>query len=322
MGYAVRAENLSKKFGDEFAVKNMDFEIGEGEIVAFLGPNGAGKTTTVRLLNGVLNPTFGEAEVLGYSLIDNPKEIQKRSGVVTESLSLYERLTGTYNLEFHSDLYGVDSKIAEERITEITSFFGLSDYIDDPVETYSTGMKKKLSLAKALLHDPEILFLDEPTTGLDPETSKTVINYIKELNKEQKKTTFLCTHNLGVAEALATRIMLIDEGELVEVSTPKELRQKLWPETEVEIICKNWRKSLEKELNELSWVKRVEVIDKDRVMGRDDLDLVEVDIVGEDRTPDLVELFVDKDCRIYSIKDVDHSLEDIYFEIRGDSVEY
>ena len=322
MGYAVRTVDLTKKFSDEFAVKDMSFKIDEGEIVAFLGPNGAGKTTTVRLLNGVLNPSSGSAEVLGYNLSNNPTEIQRRSGVVTESLSLYERLTGLYNLRFHTNLYDMDSNVANDRIDELVSFFGLDKFINDSVETYSTGMKKKLSLAKALLHEPDILFLDEPTTGLDPETSKTVINYIKRLNKEENKTTFLCTHNLSVAESLATRIMLIDEGELVKVDTPSELRKELWPETEVNILCKNWSEGLKAILISKKWVKDVKVVEDIPGKNEEDFNRVKFDIIDEDYIPDLIELMINENCRVYSVTENDHSLEEIYFKIRGGEFEY
>ncbi len=321
MRHAVNVNNLSKKFGKDFAVEDLNFQIDEGEIVAFLGPNGAGKTTTIRLLNGVLQPTSGNAEVLGYDLSKNSNQVKSRSGVTTESLSLYERLSGRYNLEFHSELYNIDKDMAKSRIEQMIHFFDLEDYIDGPVETYSTGMKKKLSLAKALLHDPEILFLDEPTTGLDPESSKMVLEYIERLNKEEQKTTFLCTHNLQVAESLATRIMLIDKGELIKVAKPEELRNELWPETEVKIICKNWNKKIKNELKDRKWIQNISIVKKGKSITRNDLNEIVIDITDEDYTPDLAKYLVDMDCRIYSIEQTQHSLEDIYFRIRGENGE-
>ncbi|AZR72100.1 hypothetical protein BBF96_01045 [Anoxybacter fermentans] len=311
MDYAIEVQGLSKKFAEKYAVKDLNFQIQRGEIVAFLGPNGAGKTTTVRLLNGVLRPTAGTIKILGYELNRDVIKIQSRTGVVTETFTLYERLTGRYNLKFYGNLYGLKTDVINHKISAMISFFNFEDYIDRPVETYSTGMKKKLSLARALLHDPEILFLDEPTTGLDPEASRTVIKYIAKLNQEEKKTIFLCTHNLEVAEILATRIMLIDKGQLITIGTPDELKKKLWPDVQVDIECKMWGNEKKEKIYEIDWITDIKDIG-----NKEGVTKLSINVAERKYIPDLVEILIQQGCRIFSVVEKEHSLEEIYFKLR------
>lgn len=314
MTTAVSATGLTKQFGSRRALEDVTFQVAEGEITALLGPNGAGKTTTVRLLNGVLAPTKGSAKVLGYKLPDQALEVRARSGVVTETLTLYERLTGRYNLQFYGSLYGLSPQRTEERIAELASFFQLAGYIDDLVETYSTGMKKKLSLARALLHEPTILFLDEPTTGLDPESAHSVVEYVGQLSRQEGRTIFLCTHNLDVAETLASQVMLLDAGRLVASGSLEDLRKRLWPDIEVEISCQV-PSSEGDELRRLRQIARV--VESSRSLGSDGLARLVCLVAERGEIPRLVQSLVELDYRIFGVSERKHSLEDVYFQLRG-----
>jgi ABC-2 type transport system ATP-binding protein len=311
---AIAVDGVSKRFGDTLAVDDASFTVRRGDIAAFLGPNGSGKTTLVRLLNGVLGPTSGEVSVLGHDVTETPLPVQRRSGVVTESLSLYERFSGRYNLRFYGRLYDVPDDATSTRIEALSELLELRSYLDDPVETYSTGMKKRLLLARALLHDPDVLFLDEPTSGLDPQAARMVVDHVDAISREEDVTVFLCTHDLQVAERLATRIFFLDDGEIVATGTPTELRSELWPAVTVEVTLDGWSASIADDLAAAPWVH-----DLDPDVERSDVpdtSVVRVELASRDAIPKLVDQLVDAGGRLYRLDEDRHSLEDIYFRVR------
>ena len=211
---AINIENLKKSYdGQTNALNNISLSIPKGEIFGFLGPNGSGKTTAVRILNGILSSTSGHAEILGKSVGGNNIEIHRLCGVMTESSSCYENLTAEENLIFFGRMHGMEEKLLRQRADFILKRLELLDVRNKKVKTFSTGMRKRVSLAIALIHNPEILFLDEPTSGLDPENALNVLKLIKELAEENEVTIFLCTHQLKYAEDICTLYGFINNGD-------------------------------------------------------------------------------------------------------------
>lgn len=220
---AIYIENLIKSYdGSTNALNDISIGIPRGEIFGFLGPNGSGKTTTVRILNGILLPTSGYAEILGKSIVKNTLEIHRLCGVMTDN-SCYENLTAKQNLMFFGRMHEVEEKSLDRRTDYILERLGLSDVKDKKVKSYSTGMKKRISLAIALVHNPKILFLDEPTSGLDPENALNVTQLIKQLSTENEVTIFICTHQLKYAEDICTMYGFLNEGNILGVGTFDEL---------------------------------------------------------------------------------------------------
>jgi ABC-2 type transport system ATP-binding protein len=225
-------EGVTKRYGEVLAVDDMSFEVKPGEILGFLGPNGSGKTTTVRLINGVIFPEKGSISVAGYDTRKSGEAIRARSGVLTETASLYENLTVEQNLRFFAELYGVEEARVGERIGTLLGQFRLEGKRAAKVGTLSTGLKKRTAIAKALIHEPDLLFLDEPTSGLDPEAAREIVEHIRELNFG-RATVFVCTHNLAEAERFCTRFVFLDRGRILESGTLEELESKYVADVEL-----------------------------------------------------------------------------------------
>jgi ABC-2 type transport system ATP-binding protein len=223
--HAVRAEALTRQFNGTTAVRDLDLEITAGEIYGFLGPNGAGKSTTVRMLCTLLAPTGGRAVVAGYDVATQPGAVRLRIGAALQDVSLDPKQTGTELLQLQGLLYGLGGRATRRRIDELRQLIELGDALDRRVETYSGGMRRRLDLAAALVHNPDILFLDEPTTGLDPVTRRRVWEEVRRLNRELGMTIFLTTQYLEEADELAGRIGIIDRGSIVAEGTPVELKR-------------------------------------------------------------------------------------------------
>jgi ABC-2 type transport system ATP-binding protein len=221
--YAIITENLTKEFGKLKAVKNLSLKIPSGITFGYLGPNGAGKTTTIRLLNTIIKPSFGTAKVAGYDINSEKEKVKSKTGFLPESPGLYEKLTAREFLEFIGSLYYLEYNILSPRIDELLKIFGLQDKEYDLLEGYSRGMKQKVCLCAALIHDPEIIFLDEPTANLDPVAAKMVKSLISSLVKKANKTLFICTHFLDVAQDLCDIIGIINDGELKIQGSPQEI---------------------------------------------------------------------------------------------------
>ena len=219
----IQVENLSKKFGNILAVDNVSFEIKDGSIFGFLGPNGAGKTTTIRMLSTLIKPTSGNVIIDGRELSKNGEYIRSILGILTEMPGMYEKISAIENLKFFSGFYGLEEKKRKQNIEKYLKMFDLWDRRDDLVSIYSKGMKQKLAIARTLIHEPKILYLDEPTAALDPERAFMVRNFI-ENQKNEKTTVFLCTHNLEEASNLSDVVCII-KNRIIKISTLDDLQR-------------------------------------------------------------------------------------------------
>ncbi|HEY1801991.1 MAG TPA: ATP-binding cassette domain-containing protein [Terriglobales bacterium] len=222
---AIRVENLEKTFGDLTAVNKISFQVEKGEIFAFLGPNGAGKTTTIKMLTTLLNPTSGKIELDGLDPTVHRNEARQRFGIVFQDPSLDAEQTAYENMELHGILYKVPHKLRVQRTEELLKLFELWERRNDYVKTFSGGMKRRLEIARGFLHTPKILFLDEPTLGLDPQTRNQLWTHVKSVNESENTTVFLTTHYMDEADRVAHRIAIIDHGAIVAMGTPQELKQ-------------------------------------------------------------------------------------------------
>jgi len=219
---AISITNLTKQFEDKTALENLTLEVQKGELFGLLGPNGAGKTTTINILCGLIKPTSGAAQILGYDIEKDTQKVKELLGVCIQETAIYPYLTGTENLELFGNLYGIDKKTFRERSKLLLDKVGLTEDAKRITAKYSGGMKRRLSLALALIHDPQVAFLDEPTVAMDPQSRHAVWDFIKE-QKVKGKTIILTTHYMEEAEELCDRIGIIDHGKLIALGTPKEL---------------------------------------------------------------------------------------------------
>ena len=222
----IRVKNLVKKYGDFKAVRDISFEVEKGEIFAFLGPNGAGKTTTIKMLTTLSTPTSGSVELDGLNPVERHHEVRQRFGIVFQDPSLDDELTAYENMDFHGVLYKVPRKIRKARIEMLLKLFELWDRRDSIVKQYSGGMRRRLEIARGFLHTPKILFLDEPTLGLDPQTRNQLWTHVKKLNEQESVTVFLTTHYMEEAERVAHRIAIIDHGQIVAQGSSSELKER------------------------------------------------------------------------------------------------
>lgn len=227
----IRVDSLTKTYGEVQAVRGISFEVGQGEIFAFLGPNGAGKTTTIKMLTTLLRPTAGTVEIDGLNPATQQNEVRKRFGIVFQDPSLDDELTAWENMDLHGALYHVPGKIRAERSEMLLKTFELWERRESPVKQFSGGMKRRLEIARGLLHTPKILFLDEPTLGLDPQTRNQLWTQVKKLNETERMTVFLTTHYMEEADRVAQRIAVIDHGAIVAQGTPAELKAQTNSET-------------------------------------------------------------------------------------------
>lgn len=305
----IRCTDLTRCFGDLVAVDQLSIEIQQGEIMGFLGHNGAGKTTTVRLLNGVLTATAGVVEVFGMSAATQGSQIRARTGVLTETPSLEERLTGRENLTLYADLYAVPKDRVASRVDEVLDTMGLLDRADEKVAGYSKGMKQRLAIGRALLHDPEILFLDEPTAGLDPVSTRQVHEMVIALSHARNRTVFLCTHNLAEAQKLCDRVAVMRHGQLIALGSPAQLAAQLGRGQRIEL-----------EVEEADQPALIERLSHDPRVSKVEQrnGLIEITGLLRDQVPDLVRSLVDSDVSLYRIHPQAATLEDAYFVLQGE----
>jgi ABC-2 type transport system ATP-binding protein len=297
----IHTEKLTKEFGNNVAVDNLNLDVKEGEVFGFLGPNGAGKTTTVRMLTCLISPTAGKAQVNGYVVGQKDKEIRRNVGILTETPGMYDNLSAEYNLKIYASLYEVRNPAAQ--IEKYLRMLDLWDRRFDEVATFSKGMKQKLAIARTLLHEPRLLFLDEPTAGLDPEASHLVREFITELRKEGR-TIFLCTHNLDEADRLCDRIGVF-KSRLLVVDTPAKLRAQLFGRT----VVFHLRESDEvfvSVVQAMPFVQEAKILDDKLMVVVDDPDL---------RNPEIVRILVNAGADIRFVGELRHSLEDVYFQL-------
>jgi ABC-2 type transport system ATP-binding protein len=223
---AVKTIDLTKRFGEIIAVNEINLQIGSSEIFGLIGPNGSGKTTLIRMLTTVLKPTKGTASVVGYDIIRNPTDVRKSVGVVTQAMTLDVELSAYENMELYAKYYGVPHAVRRQRIKELLDVAGLADRGDFTVGSFSGGMKRRLELVRSLIHRPKILFLDEPTTGLDPQARNAIWEYLRKIHKEEEMPILITTHYLDEAENLCDRVAIVDYGRVVALGSPVDLKRK------------------------------------------------------------------------------------------------
>ncbi|MCW5875315.1 MAG: ATP-binding cassette domain-containing protein [Anaerolineales bacterium] len=300
-GTMIAAENLSKQFDTVTAVDGLDVEIPAGEVFGLLGPNGAGKTTTIRMLSALIAPSRGHAWVAGHHIGEEDALIRKDVGILTETPGMYEQLSAQRNLSFFAELYEVPR--VDKQVERYLRMLGLWGRRNDPVGTFSKGMRQKLAIARALLHEPKVLFLDEPTSGLDPEASRMVREFISDL-KAEGRTIILSTHNLDEADRLCDRIAVL-RGRLLALDTPTNLRRELFGRSVVFHLAKA-KATFAKALARLPFVHEVEAVDNKLVVKLDD---------PEKRNPQLVAELVGLGAQIQFVGEMRQSLEDVYLQL-------
>jgi ABC-2 type transport system ATP-binding protein len=252
----ITVKNLVKKYADFKALDGLSFEVNENEIFGLLGPNGAGKTTLIHILATLLKPTEGGAIVNGFDVLHNATKVRQSIGVVFQAPSSDDILTGYENLKVHALLYGIPRKIREKRISEVLQLVGLEDRKNDQVKKYSGGMRRRLEIARGLLHHPKVFFLDEPTLGLDPKSRETMWKYIKKMVREEKVTIILTTHYMEEADMLCDRIGFITNGKIIALDSPSKLKQEIGGD--IVKITFNDRIPLDKDLTKFDFVHKVE----------------------------------------------------------------
>lgn len=302
-------DGLSRRFGEVVAVDRLSLEVTAGEVFGFLGHNGAGKTTTVRLLNGVLAPDAGQVRVLGMEPVRDGPRLRLRTGVLTETPSLDERLTGRENLAIYAELYSVPRDRLPGRLEHLLDAFELAHRADEKVGGYSRGMKQRLALARALLHEPEVLFLDEPTAGLDPVATHRVHELIVHLSQEEHRTVFLCTHNLAEAQKLCSRVAVLEHGRLIAVGSPVELAHRLGrsQRLQIEVAPENLAVALDVLKSTIGAREITPQNGKLAVTG-----------APRESIPSLIASLVAEGVRIYQVTPEEPSLEDVYFALHGE----
>jgi ABC-2 type transport system ATP-binding protein len=303
----IQGENIVRTFGSTTAVDGINFSVDEGEVFGVLGPNGSGKTTLVRLLNGVLTPTSGRAILFGKDVTVEGAYVRARTGVLTETPSLYERLSARKNLSFFGRFYGIPDADIPQRVNKILSLMNLADRGDEAVGGFSKGMKQRLALARALIHDPQVLFLDEPTSGLDPEASRQVDGIIRELASDKGKTIFLCTHNLNQAQHLCSRVAMINKGKILAQGSIHDLKERLWKEVPVEMEFLTPPPS-----SVISKIREMNGVIIDGQVGN----TLTIRVAQKDLVPIVVQVTVRNGGEIFRVTPQNYSLEEIYFAVQ------
>jgi len=302
----IAVENLVKDFGPHRAVDHLSFSVRAGEVFGLLGPNGAGKTTTIRLLNGLYHPQTGSSRIFGLDPVIKGDLIRARVGVLTETPALYERLSAEENLRFSGNLCGIPQERLVQRVNEVLDWFDLSARSKDRVAGFSKGMKQRMALARTILHEPELLYLDEPTSSLDPESALQVNDLIRKFSHADGRTVFLCTHNLVEAQRLCDRVAVLEQGHLLAIGTPAELSHSLFPAVRLIIEFASLPADL---ANLLSLVPEIE---NSSLEGT----LLHLELARSAVIPELVTALVNAGARILRVQPQELSLEDVYFRLQ------
>jgi ABC-2 type transport system ATP-binding protein len=302
----IEVKNLTKMFGDLAAVDGLSFTVAPGQVFGLLGPNGAGKTTTLSMLCTILKPSSGTAIVNGYDITKQPSEVRRSIGIVFQDPSIDDRLTGRENLEMHANLYGVARREAKKRIEQVLELVELEDRADFLMRTYSGGMRRRLEIARGLIHYPKVLFLDEPTIGLDPQTREHIWSYISKLSKRENITMILTTHYMEEADRLCEQVAIIDHGKIVTLDEPKRLKEQL----EGDII--SVKVGAVRELS--TRLKQIEMV-KDLKEQEGELTLVVKN--GNAVIPRVVEIAASLGIHIESMSIHEPTLEDVFLHYTG-----
>jgi ABC-2 type transport system ATP-binding protein len=308
---AIEVKNLTRTFGHVVAVDHISFEVEEGEIFGFLGANGAGKTTTIMMLTTALNPTSGNATVCGHDIVKDRNELRKYMAVVFEELSLDTDLTARENLDFHARMYHIPRRVREERVSRALGLVGLKGKQNMLVKHYSGGMQRRLEIARAMVNEPRILFLDEPTLGLDVQTRRMLWDYARKLNRESGTTVLLTTHYVEEADYLCDRLAILEQGKILVTDTPEGLKSSLG-DSLLSVKLLQGADGLAKLLREVNWVKEVNQRD-----GWLDLSVES----GETKIPEVARLAKEHGFAISSVSQHKPSLEDAFLHYVGRKLE-
>jgi ABC-2 type transport system ATP-binding protein len=307
--YAIEVQNLTKKFGNFTAVDDISFNVNDGEIFGFLGPNGAGKSTTIRVLCTLAKPTSGTAKIAGHDLLKEPEAVRKNIGLVSEKMIMYEQLTAAENLRFFGQLHKLPKEKTERRIDELLGLVNMAQWKDTQVKKFSTGMRQRINVIRALLPEPKIVFMDEPTLGLDPQTTLAIREIIRDLNKKGT-TVILTTHAMVEAEALSNRVAIIDHGKIAALDTPHDLKK---------LVSNNETKIVTMRIPNLtpSLADRVRSLDCTVGMTQEDAYDIKVSIKGGDAVEKLVGTVMASGGKIDSVSTHEPSLEDVFLSVTG-----
>jgi ABC-2 type transport system ATP-binding protein len=302
----IAVENLKKYYKDVKAVDGISFKVNRGEVFGFLGPNGAGKTTTIKMLVTLLRSTEGTAKIVGNDINKEPDKVRNNIGIVFQDPALDDRLTGRENLDFHARMYGMKKEKREERIKEVLKLVDLEEKANVLVKNYSGGMKRRLEIARGLMHFPKILFLDEPTIGLDPQTRRSVWDYIKNLNEKEKITIFLTTHYMDEADYLCSKVAIIDYGKILVIDTPLKLKSQIGKDV-ITIGCSNGELCADL-LKKEKWVESIKIHDSNVTIGAKEI---------EKKLPLIIKLAEKNKIKIKSIDIRKPTLEDVFLYYTG-----
>jgi ABC-2 type transport system ATP-binding protein len=332
MKYAIETTGLSKNYGDFIAVDSLDMKIKNKSIFGFLGPNGAGKTTTIKMLTCLIKPTSGTATVEGYDVKKDPDNVRKKIGMVPQLVSLYGDLTARENVTLCADYYGIDKNIREDRIDELMELVDIKYVENKLVKKMSGGQKQKVSVVASLVHKPDILFLDEPTTGLDPITKTVLWDLIQELN-DDGHTIILCSHDMAEVDKLCENIAIMNNGQLVTFNTPQTLKDNLMKENEkvilkqnvnekiakkltveISIMVDNLNEKIIKKIENLSYVNNLRVSDEGRIIAKIDK------FSHKEGINEIVAIILENEGIISSISTNDPSLEDVFVSLTSKGV--
>jgi len=305
--YSIETKSLVKIFGSSKAVDDVSFTVNEGEIFGFLGPNGAGKSTTMMILTTLLKPTDGQALVSGYDVVKQAKKVRENIGYVQQETTVDEYLTGRENLLLHARLNHIPTDQINSRIEEVLDLIELSDKQNEAVVTYSGGMRKRLDIAGGLLHRPKVLFLDEPTVGLDIQTRRKIWEYIKKIHKQFEMSIFLTTHYMEEADHLCDRIGIIDHGKIQAIDTPENMKNEMGQEV-ITLVCQNSDSGFVSKIKELDLIKEVK---------QDDQKLTIYGSRGTEMIPKIFNISSDLAVKIEKISLTRPTLDDVFVSYTG-----
>ena len=306
----IEVKNLTKRFNGFTAVDHVTFNVKKSEIFGLLGPNGAGKTTTIRMLSTLTRPTEGSAKIGGYDIVKQDNKVRQLIGLVSEKMIMYDRLTAKENLSFFGKLYNIPKTILNQRIDELLDLVQLTQWKDSKVGTFSTGMKQRINVVRALLNLPQVLFLDEPTLGLDPQSTVEVREFIKKINQENKTTIILTTHMMNEADILCDRIGIIDHGKIASLDTPTNLKKSISGinTTILTLEIANLTPNLISTLRDLESVETI---------SQENTNHLKIHAHGEGAFDTIIDTIRTKNGNIISIQNIQPTLEDVFLHITG-----
>jgi ABC-2 type transport system ATP-binding protein len=311
--YALEVNNLTKKFGDFTAVNDLSLNVKQNEIFGFLGPNGAGKSTTIRMLCTLAKPTSGSATIAGYDIMEDPSKVRQKIGLVAEKMIMYEDLTAAENLRFFGKIYKMPKKKREERIDQLLNLVDMEKWKDTQISKFSTGMKQRINVIRALLPEPEILFMDEPTLGLDPQTTFAIREIIRDINKKGV-TVILTTHAMTEAEVLSDRIAIIDHGEVAALDTPQNLKNILY-KSDTSIFT---TKIMNLTSNMIEKIRSLNVV---TVLAQQDDQNLKISARGAGSLNQIIDAIRFEGGDIFSITNSNEStLEDVFLTVTGKEI--